>query len=185
MRIRLHWVMGVLMACMLPAAQAELLNASFEESSDEEDWFSDQAKHWGRWGNWINRETGWTPTHSGDCLIGYHHWRIEEKTTSGIYQDVEGTPAGSECTFSVYVYKDPGTNCEYVELRLEPKGGGNAIASQFYKMSDLPKGKWKLISVTGRNEAEGLRVLIIVKPHQEGKREGAIKFDDASLECSQ
>ena len=181
-----RWLVAALvLAGSVVASQGELLNASFEESSDDEDWFSDQAKHWGRWGNWINRETGWSPTHSGDCLIGYHHWRIEEESTSGIYQDIEDVAAGSECTFSVYVYKDAGTNAEYVELRLEPKGGGDAIANQFYKMSDIRKGKWKLISVSGRNEQDGLRVLIIVKPRQQGKREGAIKFDDASLECGE
>jgi len=175
---------AVVVLCLIArGAAAELLNPSFEDSSDPEDWYSDVADHWGRWGNWINRETGWSPTHSGDCLIGYHHWRIEETSSSGIYQDIDGIPTDSECTFSVYVYKDSGTNAKEVELRLEPKGGGDALASQTYSMGDLSTGKWKLISVSGKNSAEGIRVLIIVTPKEKGERTGAIKFDDASLSC--
>lgn len=182
------WAVGmavcVAAACGILASAQELLNASFEESSDDEDWFKDTAKHWGRWGNWINRETGWSPTHSGDCLIGYHHWRIQESDSSGIYQDVAGVPAGTECTFTVYAFKDPDTNAEYVEVRLEPYGGGAALASHTYPLGQLTAGKWELLTVSGKNTSEGLRVLIIVQPDKKGPRKGAVKFDDARLQLA-
>ena len=38
-----------------------LVNPSFEDSGDA----ADRAAGWGRWGQWMNREEGWTPVHSG------------------------------------------------------------------------------------------------------------------------
>ncbi len=175
----------LLVALFVSAASyaAELQNTSFEDPDDEENWVSDQAGHWGRWGNWINRETGWTPTRSGDCLLAYHHFRVEEEDSSGVYQDVQGVAARSECTFSVYAFKDSDTNVEDVELRLEPYEGGEVLASASYRMGDLAKGRWKLISVTGVNPTEGVRVLIVCQPKKKN-RTGALKFDDSVLQTN-
>ena len=173
-------------ACLavMAASGAELLNPSFEMPEDPEDWVSDQAAHWGRWGHWINRETGWTPTRGGDCLLAYHHFRIESDDSSGVYQDVPGITPNTECTFSVYAFKDSDTNVGQIELRLEPFDGGEALASAVYRMGDIAKGRWKLISVTGRNLTDGVRVLIICQPKSK-KRSGALKFDEAVLQTDQ
>jgi len=171
----------ILLAVLYGSAYAQQLkNPSFEDADDPDNWFSDQADRWGRWGNWINRETGWSPTHSGECLVGYHHWRIEEATSSGIYQDIPDAPAGQTYTFSIYTVIDPGTNIKGVELRLEPLGGGAVIASSSFQSQHF-MSKWKPISVTGKILEKGLRVVIIITPEPEDQRSGAIKFDDASL----
>jgi len=161
---------------------AQLVNPSFEDSNDEDDMMSDVADHWERWGSWINRETGWSPTRDGDCLLGYHHWRIEGPDTSGVYQDVADVPANSECEFSVYAMRDNDTNIESVELRLEAFEGGEPFASETFSLNRIGKNKWKKISVSGMPLADGVRVLIVVTPKEKGERAGAVKFDDAELE---
>jgi hypothetical protein len=161
-----------------------LQNGSFEDPETTTDNpFGDLAAKWGRWGNWMNRETIWEPTHSGKSMIGYHHWEIKEITTSGLFQDVPGVPPGKMCTFSIHAFKDDKTNAESVELRLEKLNGGEAIASKIFAMADIATGGWGTISVSGRNPGEGLRVLIVVTPAQSGTREGCVKFDDATLAC--
>src|SRR5271156_4055173 len=91
----------VAMATLNLPAQV-LLNPSFEDAGTS----ADLAANWNRWGNWINRETDWTPTHSGGCMIGYHHWQIVDDQTSGIWQDVQSVKAGQRFTFSVWVWSD-------------------------------------------------------------------------------
>jgi hypothetical protein len=169
------------LCCVVVALSAELQNASFEEPQNDGDWTSEVAANWHRWGQWINRETGWQPTHGGDCLIGYHHWRLEESDSSGIYQDIVDVPAGSACEFSVYVYKDKETNADQLELRMEPYEGGEALVSKKFSMNKLRNDRWKEVSVSGVNLDEGLRVLIIAYPGKPGERAGALKLDDASL----
>lgn len=164
-----------------PASAPVLINPSFEDPEEAEDPQCDRAQGWGRWGHWINRETGWSPTRSGDCLLGYHHWQIPEKDTSGVYQDIENVAAGAAVTFSVHAFKDEGTNAEQVELRLEPAGGGPTLASKTYRMSNIAAGFWKRLDVAGRAPKPGIRVLIIVMPRAETPRGGAIKFDEAEL----
>ena len=89
---------------------------------------------------------------------------------------------GSECTFTVYCLKDEGSNADYIELRLEPRGGDDdEIGVHVYRMGDIPRGRWKLLTVKGKNATPGIRVLLIVKPKSGTGREGAIKFDDATL----
>lgn len=180
---------GLAVACLFGlavAAQAansvKLANPSFEEpEQDADNPYGDLAAGWGRWGGWINRETAWKPTKQGKCMIGYHHWQIEEDSTSGIYQDLAGTPADAEFTFSVYASKDKDTNAEFVELRLEPYNGGDAIASKLYSMDEIKKG-WSKLEVTGKSIGEGIRVLVIVKPASGSERAGCLKFDDADLD---
>jgi hypothetical protein len=161
----------------------DLLNPSFEdpETAVTNPW-KDLAAHWGRWGNWMNRESAWIPTHSGSGMIGYHHWQIEENSSSGIFQDLTNTAANVNYTFSVYAFKDTGTNLEYVELRIEKLSGKDVIASKVYWRDELESATWQELTVSGMNTEPGLRVLIIVKPKASGLRQGCIKFDDASLQ---
>jgi hypothetical protein len=174
---------GAAMCCGRIAGAQELRNGSFEDAEAELDnAYGDLAAHWGRWGNWMNRETAWRPTHQGKSIIGYHHWQIEGGDSSGIYQDIAGTPAGSEFTFSVFASKDSGTNAEEIELRLEKPDGAGTIVSQVFPVQEIKGGKWTKLSVTGTIPGEGVRVLVIVKPRADGERKGAIKFDDATLE---
>jgi len=173
-------VLAILFA-MAVLADAALQNPSFEMPDNPEEYTCDRAAAWGRWGHWINRETGWSPTRSGNCLLGYHHFRIEEQDTSGVYQDVGDIPAGRRCTFKVNVFKDEGTDVADVELRLEPFNGGEALASTHYDMDSLPAGTWRQLQVSAKNDAEGVRVLIILTPGTSHERSGALKFDDAEL----
>ena len=131
----------------------------------------------------MNRETAWVPARSGQCLMGYHHWKIMEPATSGIYQDITNIPPGSLCAFGVFVYKDPETDAELVNLRLERVGGFQVLASRVYSMKELGSS-WHRLSVEGTNDIAGIRVLIEVKPKATSPRGGAIKFDDAELKVS-
>ena len=90
-----------------------MMNTSFEESDDEDHWGSDRAAAWGRWGHWINRETGWGPTHSGDCMIGYHHWRIQEKDSSGVSPSIAiwiGSAVTSASNVAIGAVKEIGSH---------------------------------------------------------------------------
>ena len=165
----------------LTAGAWELQNPSFEDADESADNpYGDLSANWGRWGHWMNRETGWKPVRTGKCIMGYHHWQIEDDETSGLYQDVDGVPAGKSYTFKVFAMKDKETDIDNIELRLELLGGASTVASTNYKLSDL-KSEWTELSVTGTPETEGLRVLVVVTPKQGGDRHGALKFDDASL----
>jgi hypothetical protein len=164
---------------------ADLKNASFEDAGDS----PDIAQYWNRWGQWINRETGWTPTHSGACLLGYHHWQIEDTNNSGVWQDVDGVKAGQRFKFSVFVAVDkggPGTApVKEIELRLECAHGGTqlSIQSAKYAPADIPTdGNWHQLSVTGTTPENNLRVLLVVTPADNAPRGGSVKFDDASLQ---
>jgi hypothetical protein len=177
------WAVAVLMVVGVESWGKKIRNDSFEDAETEADNpYGDIAAGWGRWGNWINRESGWKPTKSGKCLMGYHHWQIEEDADSGFYQDVEDVPAGSECTFTIYASRDKATNADAIELRLEKNGGFEVLATQVYPLSELQPG-WQKLSITGKAPAEGgIRMVVVVRPKAEGTREGAIKFDDASLD---
>lgn len=172
-------------AAVLTGASAlgqTLRNPSFEETETVRDNpYGDLAAHWGRWGNWMNRETKWVPTRTGECLIGYHHWQIQESSSSGLFQDVAGVPAGTNCEFAVYLYKDEMTDCEYVELRIEPYGGGQTVASRRYNITELKEKTWARIHVRGAARTDGLRVLIVAQPRVGAERHGCVKFDDAEL----
>jgi hypothetical protein len=185
-RIGLVLVMAFGLAVNAQAAGAiKLANASFEDPEQEVDNpYGDLAARWGRWGCWINRESEWRPTKQGSCLVGYHHWQVEDANTSGIYQDIAGTAAGSEIRFSIYASKDKDTNVESIELRLEPYNGGDSIASKVYSIEEIKKGGWAKLEVAGKGTGEGIRVLVVVKPAADGERVGCIKFDEADLDVS-
>ena len=164
------------------AGDGELKNGSFEDSdTSAENIHGDRAEAWGRWGNWINRESEWSPVRSGKCIIGYHHWQIGEDDNSGLYQDVADVPPGKQVTFSVYASKDEKANFESIEMRLETFNGGETLASQTYKLDEVGSG-WTKLSVSGTTKGEGVRTLVIVNPKKGGGRDGALRLDDAELE---
>ena len=162
-----------------------LTNPSFETAGDS----PDVALGWLRWGDWMNRESEWTPTHSGKCLIGYHHWQITTADNSGLWQNISNAKAGQKFKFSVFVYIDPPNGSDNppqkIELRLEATRDGQQVAihSETFKLEDIPKdSNWHELSVTGTTPVNNLRVLIIVTPAAKAPRGGAVKFDDASVE---
>ena len=168
------------------AARAEdlLKNGSFEEPVNSGlgyNWVSDRALCWERWGGWFNRETTWSPVSDGQCMVAYHHWRIQGNDTSGIYQDIPGVKKGKPYTFGIRVFKDKGCNAEYIEVRIEPYLGGAPLATNLYKMIDLRSGRWNDLMVTGTPVSTGARVLVITKPGRTNARKGALKFDSAAL----
>jgi hypothetical protein len=177
---------ATLLSVVTFAHAADLKNASFETAGDS----PDTALNWDRWGQWMNRETAWTPAHgSSACMLGYHHWQIEDTNNSGVWQDISDVKPGQRFKFSVFVQidkGDPGTNpVKEVELRLEATRNGSQleIQSAKYTAANLPAdGQWHQISVTGTTPESNLRVLIVASPADSAPRGGAVKFADASLD---
>lgn len=173
----------VFVAGALASSAQSLVNPSFEDQGEQ----PDLAAGWSRWGDWMNREVGWTPQKDGAALIGYHHWQIEKTDNSGLWQDIVVTP-GRRYTFSIYANNDPakdqGANAQSVEVRLEASidGQQSTISSRTYALSDLASGdNWSLLRVEGTAPNETLRALVVVTPSKESPRGGAVKFDQASL----
>ena len=166
-------------------AENLLKNASFEDAGSS----PDTAANWYRWGDWINRETAWNPTHSGQCLIGYHHWEITKPDNSGLWQDVTTVKAGQKFKFSIFASADvpqSGSPADKVELRLEAIRDGHEVMIQSVNTSvaDLQKeAGWHELSVTGTTPENNIRVLVVVTPAS-GSRGGSVKFDDANLELA-
>jgi hypothetical protein len=160
-----------------------LTNGSFEQQGDS----GDVAADWNRWGQWMNRETGWVPTHSGSAEIGYHHGQITSDETSGWWQDVNAR-AGKRYTFSIYAQRDiPAegqTEAKTLELRMESvtDRGEVTLNSQTFDVKKLASGKeWIHLSVSGTANSPRLRVLMAISPAADGPRGGAVKLDDAML----
>jgi len=176
----------VLLMMAAVSAQAQLVNSSFETAGAQED----LAEGWSRWGDWMNRESVWTPVKDGTCLIGYHHWQIEKSDNSGLYQDMKVT-AGQNYTFSVYANADNSAdskNAETVELRLETavNGSQSTVASKIYNHSDIASGTdWSKLQISAVAPNEDLRALIVITPSKEGPRGGSLKFDAAELTAGQ
>jgi hypothetical protein len=164
-------------------AETALQNPSFEEAMDPSNWECDIAKGWTRWGHWMNRETGWLPTKSGECLIGYHHWEINGTENSGFSQLVHGLKTNAAYTFSIHVSIDKDTNAESIELRLSDDQGD--LAEYFSEIKTLPVGEWTQLSVTAKATSDRMWVNVIVEPLKKVKaqwdRKGSIKFDDADF----
>jgi hypothetical protein len=169
------------LSCPALAADNLLRNPSFEQPMDPTSWTCDMAADWIRWGHWMNRETRWVPTHSGDCLIGYRHWQITGTENSGLAQDVLKTEAGRIYDFQIYSFSDHDTNAETISLRLEALKAGVALTTRVYKVESVPVGKWMPLTVSAKAPEGGMRVVILVEPRLKADRKGAIKFDDASL----
>jgi hypothetical protein len=183
----LCFILGFASACLSAQAQNLLKNPSFEVVGAS----PDAAADWNRWGDWINRETGWSPTHGGACLIGYHHWQITNAQNSGIWQDVTTVQAGQKFTFTVFVsadVPDAGNNsADKIELRLEAIRDGHelTIASATTPIEDLQQTPgWHELSVTGTTPENNIRALVVVTPSSGGPRGGAVKIDDADLELA-
>ncbi len=174
---------GMMIAGPALAGDVPLLkNASFEVPIDPENWVCDQPAYWIRWGNWMNRETAWAPTHSGECLVGFHHFRLLGEDNAGFYQDVRDVQHGRKYTFRIYTWVDKDTNAEFVELQLHSYHGGSKLTNAVFKLSRIEKDKWVPLSITGSPPDDGLRVMVIAAPRAGGKFcKGAIKFDDAEL----
>ncbi len=174
---------------VLQAGAQTLQNPSFEQEGVG----MDQAESWERWGNWINRETEWTPVRDGNCLIGYHHWKIESSDSSGLYQDIQNAEPNKEYTFKVYAMRDDPYNADEcspasIEVRLESTVNGQqvTVGKKTYEYNDISttlSGTWTPLRVSGTPREDTLRVVLIIEPCKEGKRGGTLKFDDAALIC--
>ena len=176
----------VLLMMAAVSAQAQLVNTSFETQGAQ----SDVAEGWSRWGDWMNRESVWTPVKDGVCIIGYHHWQIEKGDNSGLYQDTKVEP-GKNYTFSIYANADKAAdskNAETVELRIEATVDGvqATVASKTYNLSDIAAGNdWSKLQVSGVAPNDKMRVLVVINPSKEGPRGGAVKLDVAELTAGQ
>lgn len=187
MKSNRRWMMAVVAALVCGAfgASAALVNPSFEDEGEA----SDRAAGWNRWGHWINRETGWTPTKDGSCLIGYHHWQIEQPDNSGLWQDVTGLVPGSRLTFQVYASADRADagsqDLKSIELRIETTvhGEQSTVASREWPIDALATGgQWSMLTVETTAPADSVRLLIVVNPaNGAGPRGGALKLDAADL----
>jgi hypothetical protein len=166
-----------------PPGPSLLTNGSFEQQGSA----ADLASDWNRWGPWINREIGWTPTHSGSCEIGYHHWQVVTADTSGLWQDVNVEP-GKRYTFSIYAQRDvpppDQTQTASIELRIEAvtDHGEITLNTQNFEVARLATGKqWTRLSLSGTADDPKMRALAIITPAADGPRGGALKLDDAIL----
>ena len=165
-----------------PRGKNLLKNGSFEAAGS-----SDTAAGWDRWGQWINRETAWTPTHDGTAMIGYHHWQRDSADDSGMWQDVAVTP-GERYEFGLFAHADAPTDGGRATLRvtiaLEALADGKPVlvASRDADVASLESaGGWSLLTVNAVAPTSSLRVLIRVAPSEQGPRAGAVKLDDSFL----
>ena len=160
-----------------------LKNGSFENPMDVENWTCDQPAQWIRWGNWMNRETGWRPTKQGECLIGFHHFRLKGEDNAGFYQDVRDAQKNQPYTFSIWAWIDKDANAEDVRLEIHSYHGGSVITSKVFRLSRFDRDQWVQLSITGSSPDDGLRLMVIANPKKNAAfPKGAIKFDVASLE---
>ena len=175
------------LAAFAMGAEPALLNSSFEDPMDPSNPTCDIAKNWTRWGHWMNRETGWQPTKSGECLIGYHHWEINGTENSGLSQLVSGVKSNMSYTFSIFASVDKDTNAESIQLRLSD--GKQDIADQIYDIKSMVRGEWTPLSVTGKALSDKMWVNVIVEPlkkvRDQWDRKGAIKLDDADFHVTE
>lgn len=161
---------------------SRLQNGSFEAAGES----SELASGWNRWGDWMNRETGWSPTRDGTTVFGYHHWQ-SGGGSAGLWQDVAVTP-GERYTFSISAQHDlveaGRHDAKSVELRLESvtPDGQITLNSRTIDVANLATGNaWSRPSISGTATTSMLRVLIVVNAAEESARGGALKFDAATL----
>lgn len=167
-----------------PKGASLLKNGSFEAQGEQ----PNLAAGWSRWGDWIDRETAWSPTKEGKAVIGYHHWQIEGKgATAGLWQDAKVEP-GKRYTFTIFAQHDAveadKKDAKTIELRLEGvrPDGQITLNSQEFGVAHLATGdKWTKLSVSGTANAETIRVLAVINSSDEATRGGAIKLDAAML----
>lgn len=171
------------------AAPDLLQNGSFETVKNAQT-ESDQAQRWNRWGQWLNRQTDWSPVRTGQAILAYHHWEIADTESSGVWQDVDGLTPGARYTFEVYANLDPGqadgsAAPASVELRLEtPRADGSTLtlATRTFPARDLATGDaWSRLTLNAPATGGTMRALLVVYPAEDAPRGGALKFDDVSL----
>lgn len=160
---------------------ALLKNASFEMPLDADNWGCDQPAQWIRWGSWMNRETAWAPTQSGECLMGFHHFRLKGADNAGFYQDARDAKAGGRYTFRIHAWVDKGSNMDRIRLEGHSFHGGTTLTTAVFRVSSLKADQWVPLSLTIRPPGDGVRVMVVVEPKEAGLRKGAVKFDDAEL----
>lgn len=174
----------VVMPADLLAESMLLRNPSFELPKAGA---SDEAESWFRWGDWINRETDWTPVYDGQAILAYHHWRIQGDADSGIWQDLEAVEKGVRYAFSIRANADlgaEGASASEVELRLESTVDGRQVIvnSRRFPVEFIAQGdQWSKLEVSGTAANDTLRVLVLVYPAGDEPRDGAVKFDGAEL----
>lgn len=165
-------------------ATSVLQNGSFEQQTD------DAIAGWSQWGGWFGRQDGWTPVRDGQAILAYEHYQVSGSDNSGVWQDIQ-TSKGTTVKFTVHANVDKGQSGNHlpkqVELKLEsplPDGKTVTLAKKTFEASHLADGdKWSLLSVEGTALSEKVRCLIIVDPSdQQEQRDGALKFDQASVE---
>jgi hypothetical protein len=175
------------LASFAMGAEPALQNPSFEDAMDPVNYTCDIAKNWTRWGHWMNRETGWKPTKSGECLIGYHHWEINGTENSGLSQLITGVRKDTSYTFSIFAFVDKDTNTESIQLRLSD--GKQDIADESFDIKSMVRGEWTLLAVTGKARSDKMWVNVIVEPlkkvQNQWDRKGAIKLDDADFHVTE
>ncbi|MDB5327840.1 MAG: glycoside hydrolase family protein [Phycisphaerales bacterium] len=167
-----------------PAGKSLLTNGSFEQPGES----ADQATNWSRWGDWINHESAWSPTHDGKGLIGYHHWQIEGKGgSSGLWQDAK-VKTGQRYTFTLFAQHDAAEagkhDADTLELRLESitPDGAVTLNNHDFTITKLATGKdWTRVGVSGTAVSDTLRVLAVINSSADPLRGGAVKLDDATL----
>ena len=160
-----------------------LKDGSFESKGASDD----VPANWNRWGDWLNRETTWSPVRDGKSLIGYHHWQIDGAGgSSGLWQDVKVTP-GQRYTFTIFVQHDAAEagkhDAKTLELRLESTVNGEQVTlnSRDFTVDALATGKdWTRATVTGTAQSETLRALAVINAG-DAPRGGAVKLDTATL----
>jgi hypothetical protein len=168
--------------CLVAGAEESLLkNGSFETPLDPDNWPCDMAASWIRWGSWMNREAFWAPTKDGECMMGFHHFRLRGPDNAGFYQDVKDAKAGGKYNFRIFAWQDKGSNVEEVELQFHSFHGGSMVTSRLFRASSIKEDQWTELGMSATIPSDGLRVMVVVQPKVSGLRKGAMKFDAATL----
>lgn len=162
-------------------AAPALRNPSFEFAGSK----PEEIPGWGLWGGGLERVDSWSPTHTGDAMIGYKHWVIRDVGDSGLFQDASSIAAGANYEFSVWIYVDKAERNGFggVELRLESGVDGRqvTVATTTVAGADIPTGRWSKLAVRGTAPVGNLRVVIVCFPSLDEPRDGAVKIDDAQI----
>jgi len=175
---------GVSLPAPTPAPDTPdlLANGSFESGN------SSSATSWSHSDITIRRQTGWVPVRDGSALIGYRHWEVSTNSPSSIDQVVSGLDPAKDYTFSVFANKDnvdPGhANADRVELVIETTGSpARVIERRAFLVSQIESGSvWSRLHLRFHPVSSQARVRIVAYPDTSGAtRDGAVKFDDATL----
>lgn len=182
--LRLALLAGVLSNVSMLSAQQDapaLSNSSFEIAGEK----PEEIPGWGVWGGGIERVDTWRPTRTGEGMVGYKHWVIQDNGDSGLFQDATSAVAGGTYEFSLWIYPDAAKQNGFagVELRLESGVDGRqvTVATNLVAGADIPAGRWSRILVRGTAPVANLRAVIVFFPSLQGPRDGAVKIDDAQI----